>query len=301
MKTINVTIPATISGLWALDPLTPIKSARSYDIASTLCTQLAVRRLSSVQKEYFRELTGLVEAYEDEHGEFIRATDPLFRPMNMATAPDGTLYIVDMYRGIIQQGSWTKKGSYLREQIDAYNLDIEIGRGRIYRLRHDDFEPGPQPHMLDETPAEWVTHLSHPNGWWRDTAQKLLVLRRDLSVVPALEKLASRAVGDQRPRIHAIWTLDGLGALDSQLILDALSDAQLETRIAGGDARAAEFPDLLHPNAASYAKWAATLRPAWAAGCTRPAPTAGCWTPAPRSPAAPPTTAAASASSAART
>ena len=178
-------------------------------------------------------VTRLRNAYEDEHGEFIRATDPLFRPMNMATAPDGTLYIVDMYRGIIQQGSWTKKGSYLREQIDAYNLDIEIGRGRIYRLRHDDFEPGPQPHMLDETPAEWVTHLSHPNGSWRDTAQKLLVLCRDLSVVPALKKLASQVAGDQRPRIHALWTLDGLGALDPQLILAALSDAQVETRIAG--------------------------------------------------------------------
>ena len=68
----------------------------------------------------------------------------------------------------------------------------EIGRGRIYRLRHEGFEPGPQPRMLDETPAQWVQHLSHPNGWWRDTAQKLLVLRRDLSVVPALEKLASQ-------------------------------------------------------------------------------------------------------------
>ena len=110
----------------------------------------------------------------------------------MITAPDGTLYIVDMYRGIIQQANWTRKGSYLREQIEAHDLQKEIGRGRIYRLRHENFEPGPQPRMLDETPAEWVQHLSHPNGWWRDTAQKLLVLRRDLSVVPALEKLASR-------------------------------------------------------------------------------------------------------------
>lgn len=61
-------VPATISGLWALHPLTPIKSAKSYDIASTLCTRLAVRRLSAVQKEYFRELSELAETYEDEHG-----------------------------------------------------------------------------------------------------------------------------------------------------------------------------------------------------------------------------------------
>src|SRR5262245_12446171 len=115
-------------------------------------------------------ITRLANAYEDSQGEFIRATDPLFRPVNMVTAPDGTLYLVDMYRGISQQANWTRKGSYLREQIEAHELQKEIGRGRIYRLRHDGFAPGPQPRMLDETPAQWVGHLSHPNGWWRDTA-----------------------------------------------------------------------------------------------------------------------------------
>ncbi len=60
-------VPATISGLWALHSLTPIKSAKDYATASTLCTRLAVRRLNAVQKEYFRELTELVEAYEDAH------------------------------------------------------------------------------------------------------------------------------------------------------------------------------------------------------------------------------------------
>jgi glucose/arabinose dehydrogenase/mono/diheme cytochrome c family protein len=178
-------------------------------------------------------VTRLANAYEDQHSEFIRATDPLFRPVNMITAPDGTLYIVDMYRGIIQQANWTRKGSYLREQIEAHDLQKEIGRGRIYRLRHEAFEPGPKPRMLDETPAEWVKHLSHPNGWWRDTAQKLLVLRRDPSVVPALAKLASTDASDSRPRLHALWTLEGLGALDEKLIERALKAADPQVRIAG--------------------------------------------------------------------
>ncbi len=178
-------------------------------------------------------VTRLANAYEDQHSEFIRATDPLFRPVNMITAPDGTLYLVDMYRGIIQQANWTQKGSYLREQIEAHELQKEIGRGRIYRLRHENFEPGPQPRMLDETPAQWVQHLAHPNGWWRDTAQKLLVLRRDLSVVPALEKLASGDAADPRPRLHALWTLDGLGALRDKLILRALKATDPQVRIAG--------------------------------------------------------------------
>jgi glucose/arabinose dehydrogenase/mono/diheme cytochrome c family protein len=178
-------------------------------------------------------ITRLANAYEDRQGEFIRATDPLFRPVNMVTAPDGTLYIVDMYRGIIQQANWTRKGSYLREQIEAHELQREIGRGRIYRVRHADFVPGPRPRMLDETPADWVRHLSHPNGWWRDTAQKLLVLRRDPSVVPALAKLAGTDSPDPRPRLHALWTLDGLASLEDKLILKALEAAHPQVRIAG--------------------------------------------------------------------
>jgi glucose/arabinose dehydrogenase/mono/diheme cytochrome c family protein len=190
-------------------------------------------------------ITRLANPYEKEHGEFIRSTDPLFRPVNMTTAPDGTLYIVDMYRGIIQQGEWTKEGSYLREQIDALKMAQQTGRGRIYRLQYEGFERGAQPRMLDETPAQWVKHLSHPNGWWRDTAQKLLVLRRDRSVVPELEKLATGDTADPRPRLHALWTLDGLGALDDTLILRALKSGDPQLRIAGlrlSDARLVEQP-----------------------------------------------------------
>jgi glucose/arabinose dehydrogenase/mono/diheme cytochrome c family protein len=190
-------------------------------------------------------ITRLANAYEKEHGEFIRSTDPLFRPVNTITAPDGTLYIVDMYRGIIQQGEWTRKGSYLRGQIDAFKMEMQTGRGRIYRLRHEGFERGPQPRMLEETPAQWVQHLSNPNGWWRDTAQKLLVLRRDRSVVPALLKLATTDAADPRPRLHALWTLEGMGALDDVHILQTLKAADPQVRIAGlrlADARLVSQP-----------------------------------------------------------
>ncbi|HEX6397967.1 MAG TPA: c-type cytochrome, partial [Steroidobacteraceae bacterium] len=203
-------------------------------------------------------ITRLANPYEKEHGEFIRSTDPLFRPVNMTTAPDGTLYIVDMYRGIIQQGEWTKKGSYLRKQIDALKMEMQTGRGRIYRLSYQGFERGPQPHMLDETPAQWVQHLSNPNGWWRDTAQKLLVLRRDRSVVPALEKLAGSEAADPRPRLHALWTLDGIDALEDALILRALMSSDPQVRIAG--LRLAEAPLIAKP--AAHASLANAVRAA---------------------------------------
>ena len=166
-----------------------------------------------------------------EKSEFIRSTDANFRPVNMATAPDGTMFIVDMYRGIIQEGNWVRPGSYLRPMVQKYQLDKNFGRGRIWRITHQNFKPGPQPNMLAETPAQLVKHLDHPNGWWRETAQKLLVLKADKSVVPALEKLAQKSP-NHLARIHALWALEGLGALSTAMVRTGLKDAHPQGRIA---------------------------------------------------------------------
>lgn len=159
----------------------------------------------------------------DPGTEFIRSTDPNFRAVNTATGPDGCLYIVDMYRGIIQEGNWAQPGSYLRGVIDEYGSAKNIRCGRVYRLVHDDFEPGPKPNMLDESSADLVAHLEHPNGWWRDTAQKLLVVRGDTSVAGALKKLASESA-DSKARMHAIWTLEGLGCLTPNFAREMMND-----------------------------------------------------------------------------
>ncbi|MCR9200169.1 MAG: discoidin domain-containing protein [Planctomycetaceae bacterium] len=166
-----------------------------------------------------------------EQAEFIRSTDPNFRPVNSATGPDGCLYIVDMYRGIIQEGNWVREGSYLREVVQEYELDRNIGRGRIFRVDHESTQRGPQPRMLDETPAELIAHLSHPNGWWRSEAQKLIVLHGDRSVVPALKDMAAT---HENPlaRLHALWTLEGLSAVSAQLLTAALHDADGRVRAA---------------------------------------------------------------------
>ena len=174
-------------------------------------------------------VTVLRNAYEKS--EFLRSSDPYFRPVNLVTAPDGTLYITDMYRGIIQEGNWTRRGSYLRGVIDKYDMAKNVGRGRVWRLVHESAKPGPQPKMLDETPAQLVRHLSHPNGWWRDTAQKLLILAQDKSVVPALQALARTSANSLGP-IHAIWTLEGLESLDAPFIREKLADADPRVRAA---------------------------------------------------------------------
>ena len=161
--------------------------------------------------------------------EFIRSRDLNFRPLNMTTGPDGCLYIVDMYRGIIQEGNWVKEGSYLRNKVVENGFERNVGKGRIWRLTHKDFKPGPQPRMLEETPAQLVAHLTHPNGWWRDTAQRMLIVKGDKSVVPALVKMAK---SDANPlaRIHAVWTLEGLGELSAELVTEKLKDDNAEVR-----------------------------------------------------------------------
>ena len=160
----------------------------------------------------------------DPGTEFIRTKDVNFRPVWSATTPGGQMAIVDMHRGIIQQGNWTRPKSYLRGIIDKWGLDKNIGKGRIYRLVHKDFEAGPQPKMLDEPTSVLVGHLSHPNGWWRDTAQKLIILRDDHeSVVPLLEKLV-REGGSELGRLHALWTLEGMEKLSPALVAVALKD-----------------------------------------------------------------------------
>ncbi|HEY0176429.1 MAG TPA: c-type cytochrome [Pedobacter sp.] len=170
----------------------------------------------------------LKNAYDRE--EFLASTDMNFRPVNSVTGPDGCLYIVDMYRGIIQESEWTKPGSYLRPQIKARNLDKNIGRGRIYRVVYDGIKPDrKRPHLLDESSAQLVTYLSHPNGWWRDNAQKLLVIRGDKSVVPALKELALHSPLPLA-RIHALWTLNGLHALDRETLSVLLKDQDAEVR-----------------------------------------------------------------------
>src|SRR5690606_28103948 len=152
---------------------------------------------------------GAANAYEK--AEFLTSIDERFRPVNLYSAPDGTLYVVDMYRGIIQHREYLTE--YLEDQILRRDLEEPIGYGRIYRIVHEDHEPGPAPHLSDASVEELVSALSHPNGWWRDTAQRLLIERQAVSAA-ALLRLLARGADDERIRLHALWTLDGLDAVD---------------------------------------------------------------------------------------
>ena len=178
--------------------------------------------------------TFLKNAYDSM--EFISSSDMNFRPVNSATGPDGNLYIVDMYRGIIQQGGWTKEGSFLRNKIDSLGLAKNIDRGRIYRVVYDGMKSDPKPNMLNESSVTLLSYLGHPNGWWRDNAQKLIIIRGDKSVVPALDAIATgrkdipAADTNQLARIHALWTLEGLNVIDKNVLIQALQDPDPQVR-----------------------------------------------------------------------
>jgi mono/diheme cytochrome c family protein/glucose/arabinose dehydrogenase len=173
--------------------------------------------------------TGLRVRKAYERGEFLASTDERFRPVWVSNAPDGTLYIVDMYRGVIQQRADITE--YLRDHIIRNRLEKPTGLGRIYRVVHDstrrDTATGSGARF---TTPQLVDLLSHPNGWWRDTAQRMLVERGDRSVVAAITRLAESAK-EPRVRLHALWTLDGLDALQPAVVATALEDASRDVRM----------------------------------------------------------------------
>jgi mono/diheme cytochrome c family protein len=212
-----------------------------------LFTEPVGRLIRRASIENVEGLTLLRNVYPG--AEFLTSVDQLFRPVNISNAPDGTVYIADMYHGIIQELQWSGPGSYLRAKIEQYQLDKIASHGRIWRLRYDgraavpatktnigqpaipaiqpNFAP---PRMYSETSAQLVAHFTHPNGWWRDTAQRLLVLKQDKSVVPALQQMV-RSSDNLLARFHALWTLEGLGSLDAGLVREGMKDKSPRMRV----------------------------------------------------------------------
>ncbi|HEV2293469.1 MAG TPA: PVC-type heme-binding CxxCH protein [Tepidisphaeraceae bacterium] len=164
-------------------------------------------------------------AYADR--EFIASDYERFRPVNFATGPEGALYVIDMHHGLIQHKISITE--YARENYKAKNLHKHLRTGRIFRIVPDD-KPVPvvRPNLSEATSEQLVAHLKHPNGWWRDTAQRLLVERQDRSVVPALQEMAAKADLPVH-RLHALWTLEGI-QLRPENVRTALADADEKVR-----------------------------------------------------------------------
>ncbi|MFN0074900.1 MAG: PVC-type heme-binding CxxCH protein [Prosthecobacter sp.] len=165
----------------------------------------------------------------DEHGfEFAASKDTWVRVVNFANAPDGCLHICDMYREVIEH-PWS-----IPDEIKKH-IDLNSGndRGRIYRIVPDKGAEriGQKVNLANASTEELVKLLGHPNGWHRDTAQRLLYERQDKAAVPLLEKVVTSTSGwDPLAKLHALSALAGFGPVGEAPMISALTSYGLMER-----------------------------------------------------------------------
>ena len=152
--------------------------------------------------------------------EFLASTDEWFRPVNTHSGPDGAFYVVDMYRRFLDGTRF-----FPDDYVAANDMGAGADRGRIYRIVRQDQPAARRPAAMPPESDSRVALLEHPNGWQRDTAQRLLVESGDRAVLPAV---AARLRDSRVPqgRLHALWTLEGLKGLQAEHVLRALGDAE---------------------------------------------------------------------------
>ncbi|GAA4918882.1 hypothetical protein GCM10023313_23160 [Mucilaginibacter defluvii] len=157
--------------------------------------------------------------------EFLASTDERFRPVNLNDGPDGALYITDMYRGIIQHKTYLTE--YLKNEIIKRRLSQPLNCGRIYKV----IPKGNSAKFvaIPAEPEKLVDLLGHTNGWVRDRAQQTITDKKLLAAVPYLQQ--ALAGSNQLKTIHALWTLEGLNALNAERLIPYISSTDAWLRV----------------------------------------------------------------------
>jgi putative membrane-bound dehydrogenase-like protein len=165
----------------------------------------------------------------DEKKEFLASRDTWFRPVQFANAPDGCLYVLDMYRETIEHPASIPP-------ILKKHLDLTSGRdrGRIYRVVHDKITPNKVDKLrgLAKFPETLPELLTSKNGWVRETAARLLYERGPNIPRDELARLEKIATNPESPegRIRALYLLSAFNALSTESILTALDDTVPQVR-----------------------------------------------------------------------
>jgi putative heme-binding domain-containing protein len=149
-------------------------------------------------------------------GVMIRSSDPSFRPVYIANAPDGSLYVADMYEFYIAHGQ-------------HYQNQIDPTTGRIHRISGRESRPETGFNLAWATAPQLISLLDHPNKWHRQTAIRLLGERRDAAAVPALRALVSS--GSERESLHSLWSLHQSGGLDEAVAITGLVHPSASVRL----------------------------------------------------------------------
>ena len=192
-----------------------------------------------VKRAVLTEKDGIISAMNaTPRREFLTSTDERFRPVVAANGPDGALYVVDMYRGIIQHAGFLTH--YLVANIEARKLTPPLDCGRIWRVVPEK-AARPAAVKIPAASKDRAALLGHANGWVRDTAQRLLVESGDAAAAQEVKAQLSSPVA----RLHALWTLDGLSALTPDIMQAAFKDTDPRVRAAAVRMAGREFaPDL---------------------------------------------------------
>ena len=198
-----------------------------YDGAAFVCEPVSnIVHVDLLQK---RGATFSASRAEEEK-EFLSSTDSWFRPVNTTVGPDGGLYVVDFYRKLVEHPAWIaradEKGIYTHAGVLQEKDFLEgSDRGRIYRVVPDDhvYNKKDALGLRDSSCDRLVPLLAHENMWWRINAQRLLVERKDAAAIPLLKKLF-RETHAPVAKVHALRTLQGLRALNDEMILEALRE-----------------------------------------------------------------------------
>lgn len=149
--------------------------------------------------------------------EFLASEDERFRPVNLYNGPDGALYIVDMYRGIIQHKTYLTP--YLKSEIRQRGLTQPLNCGRIYKVVPANKTTANVKITTDTSTL--LNLLQHPNGWVRNQAQQLIVDSKYTQLGSSLRSLLSQ-MNKPLTLVHALWSLEGLGVLQAQDVLPLL-------------------------------------------------------------------------------
>ena len=131
--------------------------------------------------------------------EFLVSPDNWCRPVNITSGPDGALYVCDMYRKTIEHPDYLPEAT--RKITD---FDSGKNMGRIYRVSAKTEIKETTPELTRATIKQLCDTLNHPDGWWRTTAQRLILERKDAKAVPYLKTLCKNAKMPET-RVQALW------------------------------------------------------------------------------------------------
>lgn len=149
------------------------------------------------------------------------SADEWFSPVFASTGPDGAVWVADWYSYIIQHNP--RPDGFDMGEGNAYNTDLrDFTHGRIYRVSYNKAKAYKPLSLSKNNPTGLLAAIKSDNMFWRMQAQRLLVERGEKDVVPSLVEILKSTdtdeIGLNPAAIHALWTLEGLGAINQAII-----------------------------------------------------------------------------------